>query len=115
MYSIFYEIPATKQQVILAIVGGYRTMPGTAELLLCPSRYFDRNVLQCLRVLKKVLTEQRDEIIPADVYRLEMNCNLSYPEIVNFGIKGMKFNIVGVRHKFGTEKQEDYILLEKVL
>lgn len=115
LFTLFYTIPATKKEVILAIVGGYRTMPGTGELLLCPSRYFDRNVLHCMKVLRKVLGEDRDKYIPADVYRLEMNCNLMYPEIVKFGTKGMKFDIVGVRHKFGIDKQEDYVLLEKVL
>lgn len=115
MYTIFYTIPSTKKEVILAIIGGYRTAPGTAEMLLCPSRYFDRNVLQCMKILRKVLGEDRDKYFPSDVYRLEMNCNLSYPDTIKFGTKGMKFDVVGIRHKFGAEKQEDYLLLERIL
>lgn len=115
MYTMFHTIPTTKKQVILGFFGGYRTMPGTAEMILCPSRYFDRNVLQCLKVLRKVISEERDKYIPYDVHRLEMNCNLEYPEMIRFALKGMKFNTVGIRHKYGAEKQEDYLLLEKVL
>ena len=115
LYTLYHTIPTTKKRVILCIFGGYRTAPGTAELTLVPSRYFNRNVLKCLKVLRCMIHEKRDEFFPGDVYRLEMNCNLKYPEIVNFGIKGVKFDIVGIRHKFGFQQQEDYILLEKVL
>ena len=114
LYTLFHTLPSGKE-VILCIFGGYRTLPGTAELILIPSRYFNRNVLKCLRVLREFIGSKKNEYIPADINRLEMNCNLAYSDIVKFGTKGMKFDIVGIRHKFGFEKQEDYLLLEKVL
>jgi uncharacterized membrane protein len=100
---------------VIMIVGGYRTTPSTAELILYASRYFDANMIRCIKELRKMMTVDRDEFIPADICRLEINVNMAFPELIKWATKGINFTPVGVRHKFGLARQDDYLLLERVL
>jgi hypothetical protein len=112
LYKLTKEINGKEET--LCLFGGYRTMIGTAELLLCPSIYFDRNVLACIRELRKAIDTRK--YIPADIHRIEINCKLEYPAIINFAIKGLRFSSVGIRTRFGAGRtKDDYLLLEKIL
>lgn len=110
IYSFF-----NKDNEIVMIAGGYVTTPNTGELLLYAGRFFEDNMIQCIKILRKMITTDRDSFIPAHICRLEMNCNMAFPKIIRFATKGMKFSPVGIRHKLGIERQEDYLLLERIL